>query len=200
MNFENILKYVELFFIFFQIGLFTFGGGYAMIPLFESMLTPKYIDHDILFNYIGLSEMTPGPFAVNVATIIGLSNGNILIGIMTTIGVILPSFIIILIIVILSKKIIENYYVSTSLKALRVAVLGLLLAVGINLVLTSLFANLDLGNYIFNFTEFNLKNLLISIILTFIIVIFPKLTKRKISPLLIILLSALLGIIYYGGF
>ena len=99
------LALLKLFWIFFKIGLFTFGGGYAMIPLIESELVGKgYITVGLLYDFIGIAESTPGPIAINMATFIGIhvigEEYRILAGFVgafaTTLGVVLPSFIIIL--------------------------------------------------------------------------------------------------------
>ena len=94
---------IELLFTFFKIGLFTFGGGYAMIPLITEEVTNKgWLDFAQIFDFIAISESTPGPFAINIATFVGYTQGTdfwtgLSGAIMATIGVILPSFIIIII-------------------------------------------------------------------------------------------------------
>ncbi|MGB4181490.1 MAG: chromate transporter, partial [Bacilli bacterium] len=71
--------YLELFFVFFTIGLFTLGGGYAMIPMIEEQVIARgWITQEELINFIGISESTPGPFAVNMATFIGQTQGGVL--------------------------------------------------------------------------------------------------------------------------
>ena len=89
----------ELFITFFKIGLFTFGGGYAMLPLIqEEVIAHNWIPMEDLINFIAVSESTPGPFAINMATYIGTQMGGLLGGVCATLGVVLPSFIIILIV------------------------------------------------------------------------------------------------------
>ncbi len=89
-----------LFFTFFKIGILTFGGGYAMIPMIEDeVMRHGWLDSvDTLLDFIAVSESTPGPFAVNIATFIGYSQNGIIGAIAATLGVVLPSFIIISII------------------------------------------------------------------------------------------------------
>ena len=97
---------LSLFITFFKIGLFTFGGGYAMIPLIaQETIKNGWISLETLTDFIGISESTPGPFAVNIATFIGYQVQNIPGSIFTTLGVVLPSFFIILIINIIKTKI-----------------------------------------------------------------------------------------------
>ena len=93
--------YLRLFLEFFKVGLFTFGGGYAMIPLIKEMvLKYGWLTETQFYDFIGVCETTPGPIAVNMATYIGSVNGGFLGSLVATIGVVLPSFIIILMIVI----------------------------------------------------------------------------------------------------
>ena len=92
--------YLRLFLEFFKVGLFTFGGGYAMIPLIKEMvLKYGWLTETQFYDFIGVCETTPGPIAVNMATYIGSVNGGFLGSLVATIGVVLPSFIIILMIV-----------------------------------------------------------------------------------------------------
>ncbi|MEG2957365.1 MAG: chromate transporter, partial [Christensenellaceae bacterium] len=93
-----------------MIGLFTIGGGYAMIPLITQEVS-KWIDLTMLSNFIGISESTPGPFAVNIATFIGFETSGILGAFFATLGVVLPSFIIILVISKYYEKFKNNFYV-----------------------------------------------------------------------------------------
>lgn len=91
--------YLELFWVFFKIGLFTFGGGYAMIPFIQQEVIAKgWLSQNELINFAAVSESTPGPFAVNIATYIGVAKGGLPGGIFATFGVVLPSFIVILIV------------------------------------------------------------------------------------------------------
>ena len=101
--------FLELFITFFKIGAFTFGGGYAMLPLIqEEVLSKGWISAESLVNFIAISESTPGPFAVNMATFVGSAQGGFLGAFLATLGVVLPSFIIILIIAALIKVSLKN--------------------------------------------------------------------------------------------
>ena len=95
-----MLSLLKLFWTFFKIGLFTFGGGYAMTPMIiEETKQFNILDENEIIDFIAISESTPGPFAINIATFIGYSQEGFLGALATTIGVILPSFIIILLLV-----------------------------------------------------------------------------------------------------
>ena len=88
--------FLELFIEFFLIGLFTFGGGYAMIPLVKDLVIEKgWLTEEAFYNFLGVCESTPGPIAINMATYVGSTQGGVLGSIVATLGVVLPSFIII---------------------------------------------------------------------------------------------------------
>ena len=122
-------KQLILFTTFFKIGLFTFGGGYAMIPLIKREITEKHGwigDEDIL-DIIALSESTPGPIAINMATFIGNRSGGILGATLATLGVVLPSFIIIFVISAVLREFQRLEAVQFAFMGIRAGVLALLL-------------------------------------------------------------------------
>ena len=189
------LDLLNLFWIFFKIGLFTFGGGYAMIPLIEQELVGgNYLDVNILYDMIGVAESTPGPIAVNMATFIGTNQFGILGALVATIGVILPSFIIILLIAWLGSKVLQSTIAEHAFMGLKPAVIGLIMSVAITLSIRLILPNIDLSSMTFDFQLFNWQNLIILVIVIGMI----YLLKKKATPVLIILISAVLGItIYY---
>ena len=102
--------FLDLFFTFFKIGAFTFGGGYAMLPLIqEEVLRKNWATSSELIDFIAVSESTPGPFAVNISTFIGTQMGGFLGSVCATLGVVLPSFIIILIVAQVFEKFKTKY-------------------------------------------------------------------------------------------
>ncbi|MDI6453218.1 chromate transporter [Peloplasma aerotolerans] len=189
-----MLEFLTLFWIFFKIGLFTFGGGYAMIPLIQQELVGGgYIDAELLIDFIGISESTPGPIAINMATFIGTNQLGVLGAVATTIGVALPSFIIILLIASLGSKFLQSRGVSLAFLGLKPAVIGLILSVSFVLLIHAVFPNIILDTLQFDFSVFNYRGLII-----LVIVALTTLFYKKISPVKIIMLSALLGIIIYS--
>lgn len=189
-----MFEFLTLFWIFFKIGLFTFGGGYAMIPLIQQELVGGgYIDAELLIDFIGISESTPGPIAINMATFIGTNQLGILGAVATTIGVALPSFIIILLIASLGSKFLKSRGVSLAFLGLKPAVIGLILSVSIGLLVHAIFPNIDLDTLYFDFTVFNHKGLIILIIVALTTVFY-----KKITPVKIIMLSAILGMIIHS--
>ena len=183
--------YLKLFYEFFLIGLFTFGGGYAMIPLIkETVVNNGWLTLDEFYSFIGICESTPGPIAVNMATYIGSTQGGILGSIAATLGVILPSFIIILVIAICLKKLVENKYFKNFIKGVRPVIVSLILFAGITLLIKCIGINIDEFDININYIS-----IIILIIITSLYFIMLKIFKKKISSIQIILISGILGII-----
>ena len=179
-----------VFWTFFKIGLFTIGGGYAMIPMIESeVMNRGWIDEAELANFLAISESTPGPFAINVATFIGFRQFGVLGSLVATLGMVLPSFIIIIAIFKIYEKVIGNKCVKAVLNGIKAVVIGLILAVVANLAVDELFV-FD-GD---TFVSVRWASVVISVILVALMLIF----KKKMHPILLILISAVLGIIAYG--
>lgn len=177
-----MIIYLILFFTFFKIGLFTIGGGYAMIPLIkEYILKYSWATNEELLEFIAISESTPGPFAVNISTFIGFKIGGVLGAILSTIGVVLPSFIIILITIKFLNKFKESLALKYVLENLRPIILSLLIYSIINISLKIFFKN----------NSINLKDFLLFLI------IYSLNLKFKFSPVKLILISGLLGIIFF---
>lgn len=182
---------IELFITFFKIGLFTFGGGYAMIPLItEEVVTKNWLIPEQLLDFIAISESTPGPFAINIATFIGYNQQGILGSIFSTAGVILPSFIIILIIAKAFHRFASNKYVIGFLKGVKPVVVGVIFSVAITFLLKS----------IFHISIFDIKDIEFewSTLLIFLVVIVMTRIWKKIHPVFIVLVSGILGLIIYG--
>lgn len=122
--------YLELFWIFFKIGMFTLGGGYAMVPLIQDEIVnkKKWIEEEEFVKLLALAQSSPGALAVNVSVFVGYKMKNILGLITTVLGATLPSFIIILIIASLFSNIQDNIYVIKAFKAIRPMVVALIAA------------------------------------------------------------------------
>lgn len=117
-------EYLDIFFTFFKIGLFTFGGGYAMIGVMQKDIVEKkkWIDEETMLELITISEATPGPFAINGATYIGYQHKKFLGSLFATLGVVLPSFIVILIISLFLEAFSENVFIANALKGISAGV------------------------------------------------------------------------------
>ncbi|HOI85187.1 MAG TPA: chromate transporter [Acholeplasmataceae bacterium] len=196
-----ILELLQLAWIFFKIGLFTFGGGYAMIPLMESELVSRgLIDVNMLYDFIGIAESTPGPIAINMATFIGNEAmvqygflARIFGSIVMTTAVALPSFIVILLIATLGSKFLESKFVQEAFKGLKPTVIGLILSVSFGLIVRLVFPMISFENLLFDFSIFQFRNLVILIILVLLTVFY-----KKLSPITLILVGAMLSMIVYS--
>lgn len=186
---------LELFLTFFEIGALTFGGGYAMIPFVrEQVLAHGWLTEEELLNMIAVSESTPGPIAVNMATFVGSNEAGILGSAVATLGVVLPSFIIILIISALLKNFLKYNGVKAFLSGVRPCVVSLILGTA-----TTLFLSVLLGIGGGDFTpNIDIKGIIIFAIVVALSTILKKIKGKKPSPILMIAISACLGMIFYS--
>lgn len=183
-----LLHLLKLFLKFFKIGLFTFGGGYAMIPLVHEVVDAGWISEAQFENMVGLSEVTPGPIALNMATYVGATSGGFLGGLVATIGVVLPSFIIISIIAALLSKYSENKYIKSALRGTMYVAIGLIISITVTMSLQILTT--------FGTSEFTAN---LRMIKTFIAVLIGfalmwLIDKKKPGPIPTIFMSLLIGL------
>jgi chromate transporter len=168
--------YLELFWTFFLIGAFTFGGGYAMLPLIQIEVVNKgWLANEAVVNFIAVSESTPGPFAINMATYVGSEMGGILGAACATLGVVMPSFIIILTVAKCYDRFKNSKLVKGAMSGLKPAVIGMIGT-----------AVLSIGK-----TVFLSSGLWVSI---GIFAVMAVLAFKKVHPIVIICLSAAAGI------
>ena len=173
----------ELLFIFFKIGLFTFGGGYAMIPMLKDELINKkgWISEDEMIEILLVAESTPGPAAINMATYLGYKRKGILGSLVATIGVSIPSIVIIIIISLILNQFKDNRYVNYAFNGINVAITILIVTSAL-----SMFKNMD-------------KNILT--IILFIIVlaclILLNFFNQSFQSIYYIMIGILLGIMIY---
>lgn len=192
--------YLRLFWTFFKIGLFTIGGGYAMIPLINAeVIANNWLSNEMLINFIAISESTPGPFAINIATFVGVSTTGFWGGICATLGVIMPSFIIIIAIAMFFHKLTDKQIVKDAFFALRPAVIGLIFFAFFNLTRQTIFTGVSF-KHLNSFKNTDLTGLIIFAILFVISQIPIKTRKRsyKIHPVMLIAISAIFGVLVYG--
>ena len=182
--------YLELFWTFFKIGAFTFGGGYAMLPLIqEAVLDHGWLEAQALIDFIAVSESTPGPFAVNMATYVGSQVGGVLGSFCATLGGVLPSFIIILIVAKCYDRFRQSRLVKGGMSGLKPAVVGLIGAAILSVSQTVLVPD---GWTVSRLSDWSLY-LSLAILALSLLMAF----KKK-HPILIICLSAACGIA--GGY
>lgn len=181
--------YLDLFLGFLRVGCFTFGGGYAAIPLIRDVvLSYGWLSEETLTYMIAVSESTPGPIMVNMATYVGSSQGGLLGSILATFAVVLPSYCIILLILVLLKNLIKNPQIQAVLAGMQPCIIGIILATGVQL---SLKACVPQGTA-------DARAVMIGAILVAVMVFFQKKLKKKLSPIRVIMISAVLGILFYG--
>lgn len=187
--------YLQLFLTFLKIGAVSFGGGYAMIPLMtDEVISYGWLDNEQMLNLIAVAESTPGPIAINMATFIGSSQAGFFGAICATLGVVLPSFVIILVIVALIKTLLKFAGVKAFLSGIRPVAVGLIIATAVTMILSVIFSLETVYNKVF----FDWRALVIFAIIggTYYTIKFWK--KKTLSPIILILISAVLGIIFYG--
>jgi len=170
---------IKVFLSFLKIGAFSFGGGYAMLPLIQREIVNNHnwITYREFIDIIGISQMTPGPIAINSATFVGFKVSGILGSIYATLGVVSFSFILVSIANHYIVKFKESYIMKAALAGMRPALIGLIIAV---------FLSLGKESY----TDIK------SVVIGFIIL--GLLFTNKLHPILVIIISGLLGIVFYG--
>ena len=182
---------LELFLGFLKVGCFAFGGAYAAIPLIRDVvLSYGWMEDEALTYMIAVSESTPGPIMVNLATYVGSSQAGILGALIATLAVVLPSFIIILLVTAFLKTILKNPYVQAVLGGLKPCVIGIILAMGAYMILKN--GIVTEGNTL------ELRPLILTLVLGAVYFGSKKLWKGGLSPILLICISAAAGIIAYG--
>lgn len=184
--------YLELFIGFLIVGFLSFGGAYAAIPLIRDVvLLFGWLDEDVLTNMIAVSESTPGPIMVNLATYVGTSQAGILGGIVATFAVVLPAFFIILLITVVLKKMLANKYVQAIIDGLKPCIIGIIISTGCCMILKNSITPL------FQPTA-DFLALVIMIILSILFFGSKGVFKKKMPPVVLIMIAAVLGIILYG--
>ena len=189
-------KYMSLFLTMMKIGLFTFGGGYAMIALLENEFVEKkkYIEKDEFLDMVAIAESTPGPIAINAATYLGYKHAGFLGSLVATVGVVLPSFIIILLVCALIRNFLKYKGVQAFLGGVRPCIVALILATAVTMAASTLLSFTTLTG---GFAP-DVRGIIILAILVAIALVFKKIKKKKPSPILMILISAGLGMLIYS--
>ena len=183
--------YWDLFFGFLKVGCFAFGGAYGAIPLIRDVvLAYGWLSEERLTYMIAIAESTPGPIMVNLATYVGSSQGGFWGALLATSAVVLPSFFVIILVTGILKNYLKSAYVQAVLQGLKPCVMGIILATGAHMVLRNCFLS-DSGFAV------DLSALLITVCLYAILLLQQKLRGKKLSPILLIVISAILGIFFY---
>lgn len=187
--------YLQLFLNFLKIGALSFGGGYGMIAVVkETVISNAWLTETEFLDFVAVAESTPGPLAVNMATFVGSSQGGFLGALTATLGVILPSFVIILLIAAIINNLLKFAGVQAALDGIRPAITALIFATAITMILSVIFGITKAGDAV----RFDFKGLTLFATLAIIAAGYKKITKKSISPILLIIFSAIYGIIVYS--
>lgn len=183
---------LELFTVFFKIGAFSFGGGYAMIPLLrQEVVFYNYLTVSEFADILAISQITPGPLAINMATFIGYRQAGIIGSLTATFAIALPSFLITMLAVTFISKFNNSKTIKNIFYGLRPAVVGMIFSSTITIAWSEFF----LGKELFDFNNLlqfvEPKTIIISIIA------FVLIYKTKINLILLILISAIVGIFIF---
>lgn len=185
------MMYLDLFLGFLKVGCFAFGGAYGAIPLIRDVvLSYGWLSDEMLTYMIAVSESTPGPIMVNLATYIGSNQAGFPGAVIATLAVVLPSFLIILLVTALLKTVLKNKYVQAILRGLKPCVIGIVLATGAYMVLKNCFGSLG-------HLQFSWQALVITALLAAAMFGYRHFAKKKLSPIGLIALSAIFGMIFY---
>ena len=184
--------YLDLFLGFLKVGCFAFGGAYGAIPLIRDVvMSYGWLSDDMLTYMIAVSESTPGPIMVNLATYVGSSQAGLLGAAIATLAVVLPSFLIILLVTALLKTALKNRYVQAVLRGLKPCVIGIVLATGIYMIFGNCFGSVSA-------LRFNLRAVIVTAVLAASIFGYKRVAKKKLSPILLVVIAAVTGAIVYG--
>ena len=186
--------YAVLFLAFFKVGLFCFGGAFGMLPLIEeTVLQHGWLTEQEFYNFVGICESTPGPIAVNIATYVGSTQAGLLGSIAATLGVVCPSFLIILLVASVLKNLTGNRYFKGFLKGVKPVIIGLILSTGAFLL-----------TKVVGFTSsVSPEVLIVFALLCAVYFLVKKLFKKKLPSIALIGIAAALGIVVcalFGGF
>ena len=185
--------YLDLLLGFLKVGFFAFGGAYAAVPLIRDVvLEYGWINEDMLSYIIAVAESTPGPIMVNLATYVGSTQAGALGSFIATTAVVLPSFVITILIMVLLKKLMENPVAKAVLGGLKPCVIGIILSVGVEMLLS------NLGIRAKEAVAFDLTAAAIAAGLAAVYYGSRKLFKKGLSPIGLIAVSAVVGIVIYG--
>ena len=187
-----MMIYLDLFLGFLKVGLFSFGGAYGAIPVIREVVMANGWCSEEKFAYLlAISESTPGPIMVNTATYIGNEVGGLLGSALATFNVCLPAFIIILLLSMVLKNFLKNRYVQAVLDGIKPCIIGIILATGLHMIIENAFSNgLSLPK--------NWQTFVIMAVVLVAMFVYKKLKKKAISPIMLIAVSAISGIVVYA--
>ena len=186
---------LKLFLTFLKIGAVSFGGGYGMISLIrDDCLKNGWLTEEELLNFIAVAESTPGPIAVNMATFVGSSQAGIGGALLATLGVVLPSFLIILLVASVFTRLLKYAGVKAVISGIKPAIVGLILATAVTMSVSLVFG----VKTIHGTPSFDYKALAVLVLVAAASFVYARVRKKTISPILLIIVSGVLGVLLYG--
>lgn len=184
--------YLDLFLGFLRVGCFAFGGAYGAIPLIRDVvLSYGWLSDETITYIIAVSESTPGPIMVNLATYVGSSQAGVLGSVIATLAVILPSFIVTLVVMAILQNVLKNKYVQAVLSGLKPCIIGIIIATGFYILISNCIINAA-G------TPISIRAVIVLAVLVAASLLSKYVFKKKMSPILLIAVAALTGIIVYA--
>ncbi|WP_026496768.1 chromate transporter [Butyrivibrio sp. WCD3002] len=182
--------YLDLIIGFLKVGMFSFGGAYGAIPLIRDVvLHYGWMDEEALVNMIAISESTPGPIMVNLATYVGSSKAGILGGILATISVVSPAYILIILLMTLLNRLSGKKWVKAAFNGIKPCIIGIILAMGVSMIGKNSLTPI--------LTKKDILPAVMTIVLAAVYFGFRKIFKKKMSPIVLILIAAFAGIAVY---
>ena len=188
--------YLQLFLTFLKVGAFAFGGGYAMLSLIgDSVLKYGWMTEEELLNFVGVETVIPGPIAVNMATYIGYEQGGFLGALLATVGVVLPSFVIILVVAACIRNLLKYPPVKAFIASMRPALGGLIVSVAVTMALTVFFGIDAISTTNFSF---DWRTLVVLAVVIAIPTVWKRIKKKEFSSVLLVVISGALGMLLFG--
>lgn len=186
--------YLDLFIGFLKVGLFAFGGAYGAIPLIRDVvMSYGWLTDEALTYMIAVSESTPGPIMVNLATYVGSSQAGFGGAVLATTAVVLPSFIVIIIVMSILKTALKNKYVQAVLRGLKPCIIGIILSTGIYMMISNALPVIKGSAEIVN-----IKAVIMTAVLFAMMAAYKKVFKKKMSSITLIIVSAFAGMIIFA--
>ena len=184
--------YLDLFIGFLKVGCFAFGGAFGAIPLIRDIvLAYGWLSDEALTYMIAVSESTPGPIMVNLATYAGSTQAGFIGAFIATFAVVLPSFAVTVLITALLKNALKNGYIQAVLQGLKPCIAGIVLATGVYMIALNCISDNNLP-------EMNIRAIIITAVLVAVKSGYKLLKKKKLSPVCLIAIAAIVGIAVYG--
>ena len=186
--------YLKLFLTFLKIGAVSFGGGYGMISLIrDDCLNNGWLTEGELLNFIAIAESTPGPIAVNMATFVGVSQGGALGGLLATLGVVLPSFVIILLVASVLARLTKYAAFKATLAGIKPSIIALILGTAMTMLVSLILGVKHIGDAV----SLDVRGVVVLAIILLIATLYKRWRGKPVSPILLIVISGVLGVLLY---